>query len=259
MTHTTHLRFLLILVLTLLWAACYKEEEIPAAEDREDTHLLSQDYVIAHRGLWNKINAPQNSRAAFERALELRIYGVEFDVRQTKDGELVICHDADFGGMIIENSTYNELCASRLANGETIPLLKDFLNIRRNADTQVKLIIDIKRCSIVDLVQLIEEYDLQDAVIYITFTKGYCLQLAELDYGANTYYSNNDTTPEDIQECGFGGVCYKYTFLDENSELVRDASSLGIGIMVWTVNNPHKIRDYSVEKIYVITDTPEEF
>ena len=258
MTYTP-LRFFLVLVLPLLWDACSKEEVIPAAEEREDTHLLSQDYVIAHRGFWNKKDAPQNSRAAFERALELRIYGVEFDVRQTIDGELVICHDADFGGMIIEKSTYNELCASRLANGETIPLLEDFLSIRRKADTQVKLIIDIKKCSIVDLVHLIEEYDLQDAVIYITFTKGYCHQLAELDYGANTYYSNNGTTTEDIKEYGFGGVCYRYTFLDENSELVVDASSLGIGIMVWTVNNPKKVHDYSVEKIYVITDAPEEF
>lgn len=252
------LRFFLVLVLILPFGACSEDEEM-SVEDQEDVHLLSQDYVIAHRGFWNSKDAPQNSRTAFERALELRIYGVEFDVRQAKSGELVICHDAVFGGMIIEKCTYNELCANRLDNGETIPLLKDFLSIRREADTQVKLIIDIKSCSIVDLVQLIEEFNLQDEVIYITFTKSYCLQLAELNYGSNTYYSNNGTTPKDIKEYGFGGVCYKYTFLDENLEVVEDANSLGIGVMVWTVNNPQKVRNYSVEKVYVITDVPEEF
>ncbi len=253
MTYTVFHPFHMFLLVVLL-SAC-----TPEVMDQSDDYLLSQDYVIAHRGLWNKKDAPQNSRVAFNRALDLKIYGVEFDVRQTKDGRLVICHDESFGGMTIEKCTYNELCASRLTNGETIPLLEEFLSIRKKVDTQVKLIIDIKSCSIVDLVQIIDEYNLQDEVVYITFTKGYCLQLTALGLGANTYYSNNGTTPKNIKEFGFGGVCYRYTFLDENPELIEVASSLGIGVMVWTVNNHQKVHNYSRDRVYVITDVPEEF
>ena len=245
--------------LVLPFWACTPEEAIPIEEDQSEVHFLSQDYVIAHRGFWSKKGAPQNSRIAFERALGLKIYGVEFDVRQTIDGRLVICHDADFGGKTIDNSTYSELCASKLDNGETIPLLEDFLSIRRATETSVKLIIDIKKCSIIDLVQRIDEYDLQDEVVYITFTKRYCQQLAELDYGANAYYSNNNTTPEEIKELGFGGVCYSQSFLIDNLDYIDAANSLDLRIMVWTVNNSKSIHDFSSKKVYVITDYPEEF
>lgn len=245
--------------LVLPFSACTPEEVIPIEEDQSEAYFLSQDYVIAHRGYWNKKEAPQNSRAAFERALGLKIYGVEFDVRQTKDGRLVVCHDAVFDGKTISNCTYGELCTSKLDNGETIPLFEDFLRIRKETETSVKLIIDIKNCSIADLVQPIDEYDLQDEVVYITFTKRYCLQLAELDYGANAYYSNNSTTPDEIKEYGFGGVCYSQSFLKDNLDYIDIANSLDLRIMVWTVNNSKRIRDFSSKRVYVITDYPEEF
>ena len=47
--------------------------------------------VIAHRGAsWER---PENTIAAFERAIELGADVVEFDVRPTHDGELVVAHD----------------------------------------------------------------------------------------------------------------------------------------------------------------------
>ena len=247
-----------VFVLVVLLLACSPDEVI-SVMDQNDVHLLSQDYVIAHRGVWNNEDAPQNSRAAFERALELKIFGVEFDVRQTKDGKLVICHDEDFGGMLINQCTYSELYAIRLNNGETIPLLDDFLSIRKKADTSVKLIIDIKNCSVLDLVSHIEEYGFQDEVVYITFTKSYCQQLAELDYGANAYYSSNSTKPDEIKELGFGGVCYNHSFLIDNLNYIGDAYALDIRIMVWTVNNSKSLRDFSSKGVFVITDYPEEF
>jgi glycerophosphoryl diester phosphodiesterase len=47
--------------------------------------------VLAHRGAcWD---APENTLAAFELAVGQRADYVEFDVRQARDGRLVICHD----------------------------------------------------------------------------------------------------------------------------------------------------------------------
>jgi glycerophosphoryl diester phosphodiesterase len=48
--------------------------------------------VIAHRG--GAAEAPENSIAAFERAIRLGYPGVEFDVRMTGDGVPVVVHDA---------------------------------------------------------------------------------------------------------------------------------------------------------------------
>ena len=47
--------------------------------------------VIAHRGAsWD---LPENTMAAFRRAIELGADYVEFDVQATRDGELVVIHD----------------------------------------------------------------------------------------------------------------------------------------------------------------------
>jgi len=50
--------------------------------------------VIAHRGASG--HAPENTLAAFRLALEMGAKALEFDVHQTKDGELVVIHDDDF-------------------------------------------------------------------------------------------------------------------------------------------------------------------
>lgn len=54
-------------------------------------HLTDFDY--AHRGLYNNEKGiPENSLAAFERAVQGR-YGIELDVRETRDHVLVVHHD----------------------------------------------------------------------------------------------------------------------------------------------------------------------
>ena len=47
--------------------------------------------IIAHRGASGY--APENTMAAFELAERLGADFIEFDVRMSKDGELVIIHD----------------------------------------------------------------------------------------------------------------------------------------------------------------------
>jgi hypothetical protein len=49
-------------------------------------------YVVAHRGVHDSI--PENTLAAYERAIDLGCDFVEIDVRTTKDGHLVSIHDS---------------------------------------------------------------------------------------------------------------------------------------------------------------------
>ncbi len=48
--------------------------------------------IIAHRGA--SAIAPENTLAAFRRAIDDGAEGIEFDVRLTKDGVPVVLHDA---------------------------------------------------------------------------------------------------------------------------------------------------------------------
>ena len=52
--------------------------------------------VIAHRGACWEL--PENTVAAFERAIEVGADFVELDVHASRDGSLVVCHDRPRGG-----------------------------------------------------------------------------------------------------------------------------------------------------------------
>ena len=49
-------------------------------------------YVSGHRGWFDK--CPENTIESFQAALDLGVDQIETDIRVTKDGELVLMHDA---------------------------------------------------------------------------------------------------------------------------------------------------------------------
>ncbi|MBO5477932.1 MAG: hypothetical protein J6A15_09305 [Clostridia bacterium] len=53
---------------------------------------------VAHRGLFNKEDIPENSIKAFELCVQ-KGYAIELDVNMTKDGYLVVFHDANLKRM----------------------------------------------------------------------------------------------------------------------------------------------------------------
>ena len=64
--------------------------------------------LIAHRGL--KEHAKENTLEAFSLALKSEHYaGFECDIRTTKDGVFVVCHNPMIGLDIISNTSYKKL------------------------------------------------------------------------------------------------------------------------------------------------------
>ena len=89
----------------------------------------------AHRGLFNnQTSAPENSLAAFKKAVQLG-YGMEFDVQLSKDDVPVVFHDATLKRMCgIEGNvwdyTVEELQKMKLGqSNETIPTLEQVLEV----------------------------------------------------------------------------------------------------------------------------------
>jgi glycerophosphoryl diester phosphodiesterase len=60
----------------------------------ERLRLDDETIVIAHRGA--AAFAPENTLAAFERAIEDGADYIELDVQETADGEVIVLHDSDF-------------------------------------------------------------------------------------------------------------------------------------------------------------------
>lgn len=88
--------------------------------------------LIGHRGKTTKY-IKENTMEAFDNAESM--LGIEMDVRKTKDGKLVICHDAMIdrtsnGHGLIRNYTYSELLKFNFGTKKVpskIPLLKSVL------------------------------------------------------------------------------------------------------------------------------------
>ena len=102
-----------------------------------------RDY--AHRGLHGQ-GVPENSRAAFERAVEKGL-GIELDVQLSSDGQVVVFHDYTTDRMTgvkgkISEMTYDELTELNLGQtNEKIPLLSSVLEI---VDGKVPILIELK-------------------------------------------------------------------------------------------------------------------
>lgn len=78
--------------------------------------------VLGHRGA--RAHAPENTLAAFERAMADGADGVELDVRTTADDEVVVLHDVDLArvtggrdGRAAASLGVDEICAVELAGG----------------------------------------------------------------------------------------------------------------------------------------------
>ena len=89
---------------------------------------------IAHRGLWSRGGAPENSLAAFQAACNAD-YGIELDVQLSADGEAMVFHDATLDrltgveGRFADHHTA-ELAQMRLSGtDETIPTLAEVLAV----------------------------------------------------------------------------------------------------------------------------------
>jgi glycerophosphoryl diester phosphodiesterase len=103
--------------------------------------------IVAHRGgasLW-----PENSLTAFRGALGLGVDLVECDVHQTRDGEVVVVHDATLertttGRGAVAARAWAELATVTLpgTDGERIPRLAELLALLR--PTSAGLLLEIK-------------------------------------------------------------------------------------------------------------------
>lgn len=112
--------------------------------------------IIAHRGYSGA--APENTLAAFEKAIAVGADGVEFDVQASRDGNLVVIHDEELGrtagrtaerSVLVMESSLAELKALDAGSwydaayaAERIPLLSEALELLR--PTALSIHIELK-------------------------------------------------------------------------------------------------------------------
>lgn len=129
---------LIVLVVSALSGYCQPglESLIQNLEDSGNKEIM----VVAHRGDWR--NAPENSLQAIKNCIAMGVDMVEIDIRETKDGHLVLMHDETVdrttnGSGYVKKMTLAELKELRLVDGlgvETthqVPTLEEALLVAK--------------------------------------------------------------------------------------------------------------------------------
>ena len=173
------------------------EKSVSALYDKIYAENFGRVYICAHRantwsGTWDKADCPENSIPAIERAIKVGMDMVELDVRRTKDGVLVLCHDAAIqstttGTGAIADLTYDQICQydmrlrvnnNAVISGVHIPRLVDALKACKG---RIFVNLDLAKTEIPasEVVAAVREADMMDEVTFYTgsdadLAKSYC-------------------------------------------------------------------------------------
>ena len=222
--------------------------------------------VIAHRGAWKANGHPQNSIASLQEAVTLGCEGSEFDVWMTADGVLVVNHDADFMGMPIETTSYEQLLSKKHENGEKLSTVEEYLAAGKK-QKGTKLIFEIKPSKISvarseevaeKSVKAVKKMKAQKWVDYITFSYEGGLKAIATDPKANVAYLSGDKSPAELKEAGFFGFDYNIVVLKKNPHWIQEAKDLGLTVNAWTVNKEEDMKWLlEMGTDFITTDEPE--
>ncbi|WP_037341772.1 glycerophosphodiester phosphodiesterase family protein [Salinicoccus luteus] len=150
------MKTLLMAVLLMGIFGISNEQHTASAAGKSDIAPNTSKHTlnIAHRGASGY--APENTMAAFDKALEMKADYIEIDVQLSKDGEVVLMHDAMVdrttdGSGRIDAFTLEELRRLDAGNwfgpqfvGEQIPTLEEVLDAYRG---KIGILIEIKNAS----------------------------------------------------------------------------------------------------------------
>jgi glycerophosphoryl diester phosphodiesterase len=217
--------------------------------------------VAAHRGV--ATGAAENTIAAFTNAIDVGADMIEFDVRRTRDGELIAFHDATVAGVPVSGLTRDEIEA---AAGVRPPLLAEVL---RACAGRIQLDVELKEDGYVQDVMAALRAGFDPAQMIVTsFLPSVIAQAKDAfpevktgllvgDGGslANWRARLRELYPVDIARqarADYLAPHYRLAGLG----VLRRAAAAGLPSLLWTVNSPELIRFYATDPrvAAIITD-----
>jgi glycerophosphoryl diester phosphodiesterase len=267
-------------LLALLLPCCAWHHPRPS-----DTHFPGSPVVMGHRGARGL--APENTMAAFQRAIELGV-AYELDTMLCASGELVVIHDweldrlAGVAGRVVETS-WAELSQLDVGShhspefeGERVPLLADALRastphvlvnieVKADRDTDNGLVAD-------KLVSLIQQLGIHDRVIVTSFSpllleavrlREPRILRGQIYRGFSAYSDNSFVERLVLSRLLFNGKAQPDLLMMDHERAVpryvRRMKRRGYRIFTWTVNDPARARELLEMGVDgLITDYPDK-
>jgi len=218
--------------------------------------------IIAHRG--DSAHRPENTLASFASALELGADLIEFDIQLSKDGQVLVIHDASLDRTTTGRGKLSDLTLAEIRGfsagyperfgaafaGERVPLLAEVLGFLRG---RAQAMIEIKSESVTDAdeggiealaVAEARKAGVLEEVAFISFDRralARCRALAPEAARGHLFYR---ATPEEVLE-GARAVASRLVMPEKGmlSEALRDqAKRAGLIMATWVVDDPEELR-----------------
>ncbi|UNS95629.1 glycerophosphodiester phosphodiesterase [Streptomyces tubbatahanensis] len=213
--------------------------------------------TVGHRGVMGV--EPENTLRSFVRAEREGLDVIELDLHLSKDGALVVMHDADVarttdGAGPIGELTLAQLRALDAGQGERVPVFEEVVDaVRSPLQAEIK-----DRAAARVLADTIKRRALHDRVTVISFHAEALRETREhlpdiplvLVAGRSS-----PTAPERARELGAGMISLELRHLD--ADIVGRAHAAGIKVISWTVNTDEdlaRVRELGLDG--VVTDMP---
>ncbi len=229
------------------------EQEAKAAEEAARIADWKDTKVIAHRGYSSMF--PENTLAAFKGAMELGVDYIELDVQVSKDGVLMLLHDADLvrtTGVngVMANYTFEELknmdagsWFSASFAGEKVPTLKEALELIKESNCNVYL--ELKDIGEVpgfaeDVLAVAKECGMMERCVFASFNYSYLTAIKSEDANAQILYNTSSGKTSLAKE--FPADYYGLSVHTVNAAVVQAIHNEGKTAFVWTVDTPEQMK-----------------
>jgi len=215
--------------------------------------MRTRPMVIAHRGFSGRY--PENTLRSFSEALKLPVDAIELDVRQTKDGVLVVIHDETVdrttnGKGRVRDLTWDEIRELDAGSwkgsefsGERIPRLEEalqlingqvivFLEIKE-PDTSQQVVDTLRQLNVLSWVKIGSFHPQAISSVRKLAPEASCSLIGSAKVGAT-----DETFAEFVKEalrCGANSITVNYAGL--TPERIRYCHQRYIFVGTWTVND----------------------
>ena len=216
---------------------------------------------IGHRGA--RTLEPENTLRSFGKALELGVDAIEFDVRKTKDEQLVVIHDADVkrttnGKGLVADLTLKEIKALSTEKGEKIPTLEETLDF---IDNKARTLVELKEQGTEEKVlQALRSRKLEKNAVIISFLEDALEKTRQLDKNIEMglIYAKHPHPEKTALELKGNYLVALYRFTHKAN--VEKAHKNGLKIIVWTINTKEEAEEYMKKGVDgIATDNPVIF
>lgn len=213
----------------------------------------AQVKMIAHRGV--SALEKENTLPAFLLACERSYYGIETDVRATKDGQFVLFHDDDlqrcFGiDRRVDECDFAYLRSLRYEveglrrEDLFIPTPKEYFDLCKQYDKHA--IFELKPgltvAQVEELRSLIEGWGWLQNTTFISFDFALLVELKKRYPTAQAYYLAGEIAKETEEQMVALGIHADVYHLTLSKERVKDYQAKGILLNCWTVDEVERAK-----------------